>query len=101
MSRALARVGDQAEGTCNAHKNPRHFVATITTGSSLATCDGLGIARVGDTGVTDCGHHIQIVEGSTVATVLGVGLARVGDSVIVLEGGSGTITTGSGGGYAE
>ena len=96
MFRALARIGDAVTGTCTAHKSPRAFTATITTGSNIATCDGIGIARIGDTGITDCGHHIQIVEGSSVSTVLGVGLARVGDAVIVLEGGSGVIATGSG-----
>lgn len=65
------------------------------------TCDGVGVARVGDTGVTDCGHTIQIVEGSSIATALGIGLARVGDAVVVLEGGSGVITTGSGAGVTE
>ena len=101
MARAIARIGDQAEGTCTAHDSPRHFVATITTGSGIVTCDGIGVARVGDTGVTDCGHTIRITEGSGIATALGIGLARVGDAVIVVEGGSGVITTGSSVGTTE
>ena len=100
-ARAIARIGDQATGTCLAHTSPRQFTATITTGSDIVTCDGIGVARVGDTGTTDCGHTIQITEGSTLTTVLGIGVARVGDAVIVVEGGSGVITTGSAVGSTE
>ena len=99
-ARAIARIGDQVTGVCLAHNSPRQFTATISTGSSIVTCDGLGVARVGDTGITDCGHTIQIIEGSTLASVLGVAIARAGDAVTVIEGGSGVITTGSLTGFA-
>lgn len=95
MTQALARVGDAVEGTCRAHKSPRHFSGTITQGSATCTADGLGLARVGDTGTTDCGHTFVITQGSSVSTADGVGLARTGDAVQVVQGGEGVITGGS------
>lgn len=93
----VCRIGDQAEGICNGggHAAGRHFVATWTTGSSVGTADGLGIVRVDDIGVTDCGHTIKAVGSSSVGFCEGRGVHRVGDAVIVIEGGSGVSVTGS------
>jgi uncharacterized Zn-binding protein involved in type VI secretion len=91
----ICRIGDPAAGTCTAHHSPVGWTGTIATGSSTVTADGLGVARVGDTGPTSCGHTFQIVAGSSVATAGGIAIAREGDAVIVIEGGSGTLTGGS------
>jgi uncharacterized Zn-binding protein involved in type VI secretion len=59
------------------------------------TADGIGIIRVGDTGVTDCNHTIIAVSGSDVFDDRGAAVIRVGDIVQVVEGGYGVTTTGS------
>ena len=98
MGQSVARVGDHVEGFCDGPGHELHhpFIGTWTTGSGVSTADGMQIVRVGDRGVTDCGHHIIAEGGSTIVTDQGIGLHRVGDSVIVEEGGTGTTTTGSG-----
>lgn len=95
MGQQVARVGDTVVGTCRAHKSPRSYTAILTTGSGTVTADGQAVCRVGDIGVTDCGHTVQIVSGSSVAKANGIPVARVGDVVIVVEGGDGTIVSGS------
>lgn len=95
MGQQVARIGDIVVGTCRAHKSPRSYTAILTTGSGVVTANGQGVCRVGDTGVTDCGHTVQIISGSGVAKSDGVPVARVGDAVVVLEGGDGVIVAGS------
>ena len=95
MTQSIARVGDSAEGICRAHEYPRYFTGIITEGSSRCTADGLGLARVRDSGVTDCGHTFVIIQGSSTSTADGIGLARTGDPVQVIQGGEGVITGGS------
>lgn len=94
VAKAIARIGDTVEGICTAHAHSRAWTGTIATGSSN-TCEGSGIARVDDTGDTDCGHHFKITSGSSVLSCDGKPVARVDDDVIVIEGGSGSITTGA------
>ena len=101
-AKAVVRVGDHCTGTCTASApgHPRAFTGTWQTGSSNVTADGLGIVRVGDTGITDCSvadggpHHIKATGGG-VSGANGESLHRVGDAVQVIEGGSGTSSTGS------
>lgn len=90
----VALVGDKVEGTCNAHDSPRSFIGTWTQGSGRYTCQGKEVIRVGDKGVTDCGHTIEAVTGSERSVFGGKGLHRVGDQVVVLEGGQGVTVTG-------
>lgn len=98
MQKGVCRVGDQITGVCNAsvHNGSRNFVGTWTTGSSVVSSEGLGVVRVGDLGITDCGHTIRAIQGSSIVTADGIGVVRVGDQVEVIEGGYGTTTTGSG-----
>ncbi len=98
---AVARIGDACAGKCSApgHSANRDFIGVIQTGSSILECDGIPVARVGDTGVTDCPvnppHHFEIAIGSPVYDE-GSPVARVGSDVVIVEGpGNGTITSGS------
>lgn len=95
--KAICRIGDTCTGTCQVPGggHPRSFTATWTTGSTTAFAEGIGVVRVGDTGLTDCGHTIQATVGSSVATNNGIRIHRVGDAVVVVGGGFGASTTGS------
>lgn len=97
--KAICRIGDHCTGTCtaNAPNHPRTFTGTWQTGSTIVTADGIGIVRVGDTGITDCSppHHIVATGGSSVGGTLGEQFHRVGDAVTVTEGGSGVSSIGS------
>lgn len=100
-SKQICRVGDTVTGTCrvpNAQNHPRQFTGVWQTGSSMVKCDGIPVVRVGDSGVTDCGHTFHAVEGSstTIDTTNGKALHRVGDAVTVDLGGEGVSVTGSG-----
>jgi len=95
LGRYVAQVGGTVVGTCNAHGSPRSFIGTWTSGSSTSQANGKGIVRVGDTGTTNCGHHIQATEGSSVVTCDGILVHREGDACIVIEGGTGTTISGS------
>lgn len=91
------RIGDIVIGTCDADApdHPRSFTGTWTTGSPNVTADGLSVVRIGDIGITDCGHTFQAVAAGENVYSNGLGQVRVGDPVIVLEGGEGIATTGS------
>ena len=91
----LARIGDTLTGTCTAHSSPRVWHGVFSVGTAGFTADGLDVVAVGDTGNTDCGHHFRVTTGSAVLTGSGKVVTRHGDSVIVIEGGTGTITSGS------
>lgn len=93
----LCRIGDSITGTCNASAtgHPRTFMGTWTTGSTTVFADGIGVVRVGDTGITDCSHPIVANTGSAISTADGLAIVRVGDAVSLPLGGSGNTTTGS------
>jgi uncharacterized Zn-binding protein involved in type VI secretion len=97
MTAGICRIGDQITGTCeaNAPGHPRQFVGTWKTGSSNILIDGIGAIRNGDTGLTDCNHHIFANGGSSTYSANGVPIMCVGDTVGIVEGGFGVTTTGS------
>lgn len=91
---AIARVGDSVSCVCNGHGGTTR-TGTIQTGSSTMSVSGTPVARVGDTGILDCGHSFTITTGSAVGRNAGTAIARVGDTVVSSAGGSGTITSGA------
>lgn len=93
----ICRIGDQCTGTCqvSAPGHPRTFTATWQTGSSDMFDGIIPLVRVGDTGITDCGHTVQATGGSSVTKNNGIPVHRVTDAVIVLGGGFGVSITGS------
>lgn len=97
MSNGIARLGDQVEGTCRAggDDHPRHFIGHWTTCSGTFFADGIGVIRVGDQGVTDCGHTFHASTGSSIGKDQGLAIHRVGDEVIVDQGGEGVTVSGS------
>lgn len=98
MAGGICRVGDTVTGTCSApvSGHPRAFTGTWQTGSSVVTCDGLGVVRTGDTGLTNCGHPFIAVGNTGGLSGDGLGIQTIGDSVTLPLGGTGTSITGSG-----
>ncbi len=92
---AVCRIGDTCTGTCTAHS--RTFIGTWQTGSDILTADGIGVVRVGDTGITDCPvpHTCIATGGSDTTTVSGTGVHRVSDGVTLDTGGTGVSISGS------
>lgn len=95
MSKGICRVGDTVKGTCKVG-HTRAFTGTWQTGSGVVKCDGLSVVRENDTGLTDCGHTFKALGGVSTLTADGLKVQRVGDAVVVIGGGDGTSTTGSG-----
>ena len=93
----VCRTGDTFSGTCTAtsHSHPTPFTGIWGPYPSVVTADGISIVRVGDTAPTSCGHTAQAAAGSISTIGDGLAIHRVGDAIIVLEGGSGTSTSGS------
>jgi uncharacterized Zn-binding protein involved in type VI secretion len=80
--RGVARVGDRTFGTCFSHPVPIPIGGTIVSGAPTVIAEGLGVARLGDTVITDCGHNGTIITGSPTVISAGAGSARLGDSVV-------------------
>jgi uncharacterized Zn-binding protein involved in type VI secretion len=97
MFSGCCRVGDIVTGICNANASghPRNFTGTWINGASDVTADGIGMVRVGDIGITDCGHTFQAISGSLDVITDGLGQVRVGDPVIVIQGGLGITVSGA------
>ena len=79
--RGIARLGDCTHGTCYAHSTPLQITGKIISASSDTLCDNLGIARLGDTVLADCGHTGTIISASDNALCNDLGIARLGDSI--------------------
>lgn len=77
----IARVGDQAQGTCYEHKTPRSVNGIITTGDSSISCGNQAIACVGDSVTFDCGHVGTIATGIENCTLNNKAIAYVGSLV--------------------
>jgi uncharacterized Zn-binding protein involved in type VI secretion len=94
----ICRTNDIVVGRCEASAvgHPRDFVGTWTSGSNDVLSNHLSVVRVGDFGTTDCGHTLQATVGSDTVTVNNIPVVRIGDVVMVVEGGVGVTTTGSG-----
>jgi len=88
----IARVGDPIQGTHTAPEggHPHSSPGTIQTGSPDVKVNGLGVARIGDTGQHTDGVF-TITQGSSTVLVNGLGVARLGDQV-QLDPGPGQIS---------
>ncbi len=86
----ICRLGDKAVGNCSVHGFQN---GTIITCSDKLFDSGIGVARIGDVVLADCGHTgiISICSDKTFDNDKGV--ARVTDSFDGIY--SGTLVTGS------
>jgi len=78
----LCRMTDQGFGTCTGHTTPISTGGLIISSSGNVFCNGLGVAGVGDTVLSFCGHVGIIVSGSGNVFRNGVNVARLGDSFV-------------------
>ena len=93
LSMRIARLGDRAIGTCYCHETPLSTNATIISASTNTFANGRGVARLGDSVYTDCGHYGTIITASIKTMVNGRGASRIGDTTTGCF--IGTIITGS------
>lgn len=85
-------------GQCESpsHDEVVYFTGVWIAGTDTSIVDGREIIRVGDIGVTDCGHVFVAATGADASTDAERPLHRVGDIVLLDEGGIGITMTGSG-----
>lgn len=76
----VARLTDRTMGTCFCHVVPLSIGGSIVTASTDTFANNLGVARVTDTVLADCGHTGTIVTGSPDTFANGLKVARVGDT---------------------
>lgn len=88
---SVSRLGDRTTGYCSSHGGT--YGGTITSSSSDVKANSKGVARVGDTVTSDCGHTGIINSGAATVKANGQSIARVGDSFTGTY--TGTITEGS------
>jgi len=83
MSRGKARLGDQTIGVCydSSHNSPITVGGKIITASENDFANGRGIARLGDSVLTECNHQSYIITASENDFTNGRGIARLGDRV--------------------
>lgn len=83
MGRQIARIGDRVQGLCShpSHDKPIVTGGTIITGSPDVSCGGRGVARMGDSVLTDCGHTAVIITAAGNLTANSRPTARSGDLV--------------------
>lgn len=73
----ISRLGDTATGVCAVH-GP--VPGEITSSASKSKCEGVLIARVGDTVEASCGHTGVIDKGSSSVLTEGAETARIADT---------------------
>ncbi len=56
------------------------YTTTFDKGSPTVSADGKPVVRVGDSGVSTCGHPTTALTGSGVTTADGIKVHRVGDT---------------------
>lgn len=97
MEQPVARIGDTVTGVCNGsgHAVGRPFTGTWQTGSPTVTANGIPVVRLGDTGITDCGHQFTATTASSVSFANNIQIHRVTDSVLTEGGGPGNTVSGS------
>jgi len=77
----IARLTDLFDGICTCHSTPIPMKGTIVTASENVKINGLGVARLTDVVLGQCGHTGKIVSASENMNANGLGIARVGDAV--------------------
>ena len=78
--RGVARLGDKTIGRCTCHKDPiENMPGHIVSASPDTYADHLGVARLGDIILADCGHTAKIITSSSVSFANQLGVARLGD----------------------
>jgi uncharacterized Zn-binding protein involved in type VI secretion len=78
----VARVGDLTIGTCTGHKDTLYNVrGKIITGANSDDVNMMGLAKLGDVVLADCGHTAKIITCSGSVYTDMMKIARVGDLV--------------------
>jgi len=76
----VSRIGDVGQGTCPSHDSPRPYITVFNTGASTVTAEGMPVVRVGDVGISTCGHPTVALTGAPISTVEGIIMHRQGDT---------------------
>lgn len=84
MPLPVCRLNDIALGICPCHSIP--VVVTIVMASPTCLANGLGIARMGDIGMSSCGHTANIMTTNPLVMNNGLGTARITDLIIGTAG---------------
>lgn len=79
MAVKICRIGDIGIGICIQHSSPVVYITTFVTGSPTTTDYDLPVVRIGDLGVTSCGHITVALTGSSTLTADEIPVHRVGD----------------------
>ena len=75
----VCRTSDIGVGVCPAHKSPKSYVTVFCTGAKTVMAENKAVVRVGDIGVSTCGHPTVALTGSQSVMSEGAMLHRCND----------------------
>lgn len=74
------RVNDMGLGTCPAHDSPKSYTTIFCTGAPTVMIEGSPAVRVGDVGISTCGHPTVAMTGGAIGIFEGAPSHRIGDT---------------------
>lgn len=75
----VTRVGDIGSGSCPAHKGRKSYNTIFVPGQSTVLAEGSPVIRVGDVGLSTCGHPTVALMGAVTVFAVASNVHRVGD----------------------
>ena len=76
----VCRVSDIGIGVCPAHKSPRSYITVFGSGAKTVLAEAKQMVRVGDVGVSSCGHPTIALVGSKTVLCEGAAVHRCNDT---------------------
>jgi len=77
MGLPVAIISSVGVGVCSCHKSPQSTSGTVIQGSGTVLANGMGVARIGDMIVANCGHTGTLIQGSGTVTAEGIGVSAL------------------------
>lgn len=75
----VSRTGDVGTGRCPAHDSTKTYNTVFMSGSIPQTAEGSPIVRVGDVGISSCGHPTVALSGAPTSRSASLDIHRIGD----------------------
>ena len=82
MGLPIATIGSIGTGVCSCHNSPQAQTGSVITGSGMVMANGIGVSKIGDTILANCGHSGMIVSGSGTVMADGIGVASLTSSFV-------------------
>ena len=75
----ICRAGDVGAGSCSAHDSTKSYNTVFVPAQSTVFSEGSPVIRIGDVGLSTCGHPTICLSGAATVLCVGSGVHRIGD----------------------